>query len=88
MNRYERQVEEQRRASLRNSLLLWSTAGILLVVALAILGYSGHASQGFWSTAAIIVAAFLLVIRMVGRRLRKGTAKTVKPDEQSMLHLD
>lgn len=88
VNRYERQADQTRRASLRNSMLLWSALGILLVAALAILGYSSAAPQRFWTWGGIVVAVLLLVIRQVGRRLKAGKARAAKPDEASMLHLD
>jgi membrane protein implicated in regulation of membrane protease activity len=88
MNRYERQTEQTRRASLRNSMLLWSAGGILLIGALALLGYSSGAPQRFWTWAGILVAALLLVLRRLGRRLKSGKSRAAKPDEQSMLHLD
>ncbi len=88
MNRFERQAEQTRRSSLQNSMLLWGAGGVLLIGVLALLGYSGGASPGFWKGAAILVAVLLLVIRQVGRRLKTGHSKAVKPDEQSMLHLE
>jgi hypothetical protein len=88
MNRFEQQAEQTRRSSLRNSMLLWSIGGILLVGILALLGYSTGANQEFWKGAAIVVAVLLLILRQVGRRLRSSNAKAVKPDEKSMLHLD
>lgn len=69
-------------------MLLWSIGGILLIAILALLGYSSGASQGFWKGAAIVIAVLLLILRQVGRRLRSNTAKAVKPDEKSMLHLE
>jgi hypothetical protein len=88
MNRYERQTEQTRRASLRNAMLLWSAGGILLVGILALLGYSSGAPQRFWTWAGIGVAVLLLVIRQVGRRLKSGGSRAAKPDERSMLHLE
>jgi membrane protein implicated in regulation of membrane protease activity len=87
MNRFEKQTERQRRSSLRVSLLLLTLGGILLVGALAILGYSSGAPQAFWTRAAIGVAILLLILRQVGRRLGRRRSKDVKPDDQSMLHL-
>ena len=69
------------------SLLLLTLGGILLVGALAILGYSSGAPQAFWTRAAIGVAILLLILRQVGRRLGRRRSKDVKPDDQSMLHL-
>lgn len=88
MNRYERQTEQTRRASLRNGMLLWSAGGILLVGVLALLGYSSGAPQHFWTWAGIAVAVLLLVLRHLGRRLKTGKSRAAKPDEQSMLHLE
>jgi len=87
MNRFEKQTERQRRSSLGVSLLLLTLGGILLVGALAILGYSSGAPQAFWTRAAIGVAILLLILRQVGRRLGRRRSKDVKPDDQSMLHL-
>ena len=87
MNRFEKQTERQRRSSLGVSLLLLTLGGILLVGALAILGYSSGAPQAFWTRAAIGVAILLLILRQVGRRLGRRRAQDVKPDDQSMLHL-
>ena len=87
MNRFEKQTERQRRSSLRVSLLLLTLGGILLVGALAILGYSSGAPQAFWTRAAIGVAVLLLILRQVGRRLGRRRNNDVKPDDQSMLHL-
>lgn len=88
MNRFEQQAERTRRTLLRNSMLLWSIGGILLVGILVLLGYSSGANQEFWKGAAIVIAVLLLILRQVGRRLRPNTAKAVKPDEKSMLHLE
>jgi hypothetical protein len=88
MNRFEQQAEQTRRAALRTSLMLWSVGGILLVGALALLGVSGGAPQRFWTGAGIAIAVMLLILRQASRRLRSGGSRTVKPDEQSMLHLD
>src|SRR4051794_26471596 len=88
MNRFEQQAEQTRRASLRTSLMLWSVGGILLVGALALLARSGGAPQRFWTGAGITIAVLLLILRQAGRRLRSGGSRPVKPDEQSMLHLD
>ncbi len=88
VNRYERQAEQTRRASLRNSLLLWTAGGILLIGALALLGYSGGAPRGFWTSSAIVVAVLLLIVRQLGRRLRGSGSRAAKPDKESMLHLD
>lgn len=88
MNRFEDQTERQRRSSLRMSVVLLTLGGVLLVAALAILGYSSGAPQSFWTRAAVGVAILLLVLRQVGRHLGRKRSKAVKPDDQSMLHLE
>jgi hypothetical protein len=88
MNRFEQKAERERRSSLRVSLLVLSLGGILLVGAVALLGYSGGAPRSFWTRAAIGIAILMLVLRQVTRRLKSNRARPVKPDEQSMLHLD
>jgi len=88
MKRFERQAEQTRRAGLRNSMLLWSAGGILVIAALALLGYSSDAPQRFWTWAGILVAALLLILRRLGSRLKSGKSRAAKPDEESMLHLD
>ena len=88
MNRFEQNAERERRSSLRLSLLVLSLGGILVVGALALLGYSGGAPQSFWTRAAIGLAILMLILRQVTRKLKSGRARAVKPDEQSMLHLD
>lgn len=88
MNRFERQAEQTRRASLQSSLLMWSAGGVLVVGALALLGYSSGAPRNFWSRSAVAVAILLLVVRQLGRRLKSTRKNVVKPDQQSMLHLD
>ncbi len=88
MNRFERQSEQTRRRSLQNSMLLWSTGGILLIAVLALLGFSTGANREFWKGAAIVVAVFLLIVRQVGRRIKVSRSKAAKPDDRSMLHLD
>ncbi len=88
MNRFEHQVQRQRRSTLRLSLLLLSLGALLVAGALAVLGLSGGAPQTFWTRAAIGVAILLLLLRQVGRRLRTSRTGASKPDEQSMLHLE
>jgi membrane protein implicated in regulation of membrane protease activity len=88
MNKFEQQAQEQRRSTLRMSMLLWSIGGVLLVAALALLGFSSSAPQGFWKGAAITVAIFVLILRLAGRRLKSRRSRAVKIDEQSRLHLE
>ena len=88
MNKFEQQAQEQRRSTLRMSMVLWSIGGALLIVALAIAGFSSSAPQGFWKDAAIAVAFFVLILRQVTRRLRSRRPREIKIDEQSKLHLE
>ena len=87
MKGFERQAQEQRRSMLKMSMLLWSLGGALLVVVLAIAGFSSSAPQGFWKDAAIVVAVLVLILRQVSRRLKPGRRREIKIDEQS-LHLE
>jgi hypothetical protein len=88
MNKFEQQAQEQRRSTLRMSMVLWSVGGALLIVALAIAGFSSSAPQAFWKDAAIAVAFFVLILRQVTRRLRSRRRREIKVDEQSKLHLE
>lgn len=87
MNRYEERAEQQRRASLRLSMSVWTAGLLLIVIALLILHLSGSAPSDFTQKAAIGLAGVFLVLRMVSRRL-KGKNKAAAPDPRSRLKLD
>ena len=88
MNRYEQRAEEQRKAALRFSLMLWTAGIALLVVLLLIVGLSSSAPPRFFSKAAIAAAILLLVLRQLSRRLRGGRPRAAQPDPRSTLKLD
>ncbi|MBV9611728.1 MAG: hypothetical protein JO091_04615 [Acidobacteriaceae bacterium] len=88
MNRYEQRAEQQRKAALRFSMMIWTAGLALVVVVLIILGLSSSASPRYFSKAAIVVAVLLLILRQVSRRLRGKTPRAAEPDPQSKLRLD
>lgn len=87
MNRYERQAEQQRRASLRSSMSVWTAVLALAAVVLVIIGLSGSASSQFLSRAAIGLAILLLVLRQLSRRLKGKSPRAAEPDPRSTLKL-
>lgn len=88
MKKFEQQAQEQRRSMLKMSMLLWSLGGALLIVTLAIAGFSSSAPRNFWKDAAIVVAVVVLILRQVSRRLKSGRRHEINVDEQSKLHLE
>lgn len=89
MNKYEARAEQQRKAALRFSLMIWTAGIALVVVVLLILGLSSSAPNGFFTKGAIVAAALLLLIlRQLNRRLRRTGPKAAQPDPQSTLKLD
>jgi hypothetical protein len=88
MNKYERRAEEQRKAALRFSLMLWTAGIALIVVVLLIVGLSSSAPSGFFSKGAIAAAVLLLILRQLSRRLRRAGPRAAQPDPRSTLKLD
>ena len=89
MNRYEERAEQQRRAALRFSMMIWTAGIALVVVVLVILGLSTSAPSGFFSRGAIVAAVLLLVFRQISRRLRgRRGSRAAEPDPRSRLNLD
>ena len=89
MNRFEQQTRQQRNASLRSSMSLWTAGLALVVVVFVIVGLSNSAPSGFFKTAAIVVAIVFLVLRQLSRRLRgRATPRAAQPDPKSTLKLD
>ena len=88
MNKYELRAEQQRKAALRFSLMLWTAGIALVVVVLLILGLSSSAPPRFFSKGAIAAAILLLILRQLSRRLRARGPKAAQPDPQSTLKLD
>ncbi|MBV9763158.1 MAG: hypothetical protein JO340_21525 [Acidobacteriaceae bacterium] len=88
MNKYERRAEQERKAALRFSLMLW-TAGIgLVLVVLLIVGLNSSAPPRFFSRGAIAAAILLLTLRQVSRRLKTRGPRAAQPDPRSTLKLD
>jgi hypothetical protein len=88
MNKYEQRAEQERKAALRFSLMLWTAGIALVVVLLLILGLSNSAPSGFFSKGAIAAAVLLLVLRQLSRRLRRSGPRAAQPDPRSTLKLD
>lgn len=88
MNRYEQRAEQQHRASMRFSMMMWTAAVALVIVVLLILGLSNSAPSGFFSKAAIGAAVALLVLRQLSRRLKGRGPRAAQPDPESTLKLD
>jgi hypothetical protein len=88
MNRYELRAQQQRKAALRFSLMIWTAGIALVVVVFLILGLSSSAPPRFFSKGAIIAAVLLLILRQLNRKLRGRSPKAAQPDPQSTLKLD
>jgi hypothetical protein len=88
MNRYERQAERQRGASLRFSMMLWSAGAGLIAIILTILGLTMSAPREFWYKVAIAAAILLLLLRQITRRLRVRNPRSAQPDPASRLNLN
>lgn len=88
MNKYEQRAEQQRRASLRFSMMIWTAGIALVVVVLLILGLSSAAPQRFFTRGAIVVAILLLILRQLSRRLRSKGSRAAQPDPRSTLKLN
>lgn len=87
MNKYEEQARQQRKAALRWSMSVWTAGLALIVVALLILGLRGSADPGYFYKAALGVAAVLLILRQVARRLKRNGPRASRPDPKSTLKL-
>jgi len=90
MNPYEQRAEQQRRAALRFSMMIWTAGIALVVIVLLIIGLSNSAPPRFFSRAAIAVAILLLIFRQLTRRLRGSGQgpRAARPDPRSTLKLD
>jgi TRAP-type C4-dicarboxylate transport system permease large subunit len=88
LNKYENQARQQRSASLRTSMNLWTAGLALLVVIFIIVGLNSGASSNFFKMGAVVVAVLLLILRQVSRRLRINAPRAAQPDPKSTLKLD
>jgi Kef-type K+ transport system membrane component KefB len=87
MNKYEKRTQQDRKAALRASVIAATIGVALIAIALVILGISNSAPLGFYKKAAIAVVVLLLILRQVGRRLKRKWGGPAKPDEKSQLKL-
>ncbi len=88
MNKYEQRAEQERKAALQRSTMLWTAGIALIVVVLLILGLSSSAPPRFFSKGAIAAAILLLLIRQLSRRLKGKSPRAAQPDPRSTLKLD
>ncbi len=88
MNKYEREAAQQRQATLRNSMTMWSAGAALVIVVLLIVGLSSSAPSSFFMRGAVGAAVLLLILRQVGRRMRGRTPRAAQPDPRSTIKLD
>jgi cytochrome bd-type quinol oxidase subunit 2 len=87
MNKYEQQAKQQRTASLRSSISLWTAGLALLVVIFLIIGLSSSADSKFFRMGAVVVAILLLILRQLSRRLQGKVPRAAQPDPKSELKL-
>jgi len=87
MNKYEEQARQQRKAALRSSMSVWTAGLSLIVVALVILGFRSEAPPEYFYKGALAVAAVLLLLRQVARRLKTSVPRAARPDPKSTLNL-
>lgn len=66
---------------------VWTAGLALIVVALAIVGLSSHATPQFFSRMAIAAAILLLILRQLSRRLKGKAPRAAQPDPRSTLKL-
>ncbi len=88
MNRYEQRAEQQRRAALRFSMMIWTAGIALVVIVLLILGLSSAAPPRYFSRTAIALAILLLILRQISRRLKGKGPRAAQPDPRSKLKLN
>lgn len=87
MNRYEKRAQQDRKTSMRAAMMAGTIGLVLVAVALAIVGMSTSASVGFYQKVAIAIIVLLLILRQVGRRLKRSSKGAAQPDEKSQLKL-
>ncbi len=88
MDRYDKRAEQDRRASLRSSMALWSAGAALVIVVLLIVGLSSSAPLSYFKKAAVAAAILLLLLRQAARAFRKRSPKAAQPDPKSKLNLN
>jgi Kef-type K+ transport system membrane component KefB len=87
MNKYEKRADQDRKAALRSSILAGTIGLVLIAIALVVLGVSSSAPLGFYKKTAIAIIVLLLILRYIGRKLKKKSGGPAQPDPQSKLNL-
>lgn len=87
MNKYEKRAQQDRKAALRSAMMAGLIGLILIAVALVVLGMTSSASLGFYQKVAIAIVVLLLILRQIGRTLRRKSKRSAEPDEESQLKL-
>lgn len=66
---------------------IWTAGLALVVIALIILGLRGGANPDYFYKGALVVAALVLILRQVARRLKTNGPRAARPDPKSTLKL-
>lgn len=86
MNKYEKRAQQDRKAALRRAMMAATIGLVLIAIALVILGMSSSQSLAFYQKIAIGIIVLLLILRQIGRRMKRKS-KGPAPDEKSQLKL-
>ena len=88
MNKYEQHAEQQRRAALRSSMMIWRAALVLVLIILFVVGLRNSAPRQFFYWSAIAVVFVSLVLRQLSRRWKGKPPRAAQPDPRSTLKLN
>lgn len=88
MNKYEQHAEQQRRAAVRSSMMVWRAALTLVALVLFLIGLRYSASPRFFYGSAIAVVFLSLVLRQLSRRWKGKPPRAAQPDPRSTLKLN
>jgi len=87
VNKYESRAQEQRKSTLRSSMMMGTAGVALFVIGAIILGLYTSAPSSYYTRAGIIAAVSLVIVRQLNRRMRGRSPRASRPDPQSMLNL-
>ena len=86
MNKYEQRSLQERKATMKVGLSLFTAVAVLLFVVLVMTGYIGSIPTQPWQKAAVILAAVVLVFRQVQRVARRSGKPKVDPQSELQLN--